>query len=425
MHSSGTSGTPGRRVSLAQLHRLEYDEARPRTVGTTVVKVVSLESDKHASVTCADVDAAWAQVIERHTVLRSVFPAGTHHAVTLDADVFGVRCVEADGDVEGAIDAEIQQWRADHTRTDRDPLARLVHIHNADEPKALLLVDHLVFDGLSGEIVSHELQTLVRGDSLPALSFDYYDYAQRQRDILAEEPSLTEYWVRRLAGTGIRPVLELPRAYPEIPGEHRPEIRRNLFPFGERSAQNLVDVSRQYSTTPYAVAATCLLIAARRHQEGASVGFVVPSAGRSIPGTENLVGFFANMLAVAVELPDDPVEALATTTRAIFEAIDYDIVPKAHIIRTAYLEYRRDDPQEPYIFFDLARNRGTDNSKPALARRIPSSGTRTEPGLSIYLHVLSDEAWLEVHSTDAYTDQVMTAFEAEVARAFHVLHATL
>lgn len=413
-----------REVSWAQQHRLEFEEARSQTSGKTVIKVIPLDPARGTD-NCLDVDTAWMHLCDRHSVLRSVFPPGARSAFLLELERFHVQCALSGGDVDRAVGEAIRRWRRDHHRTDINPLARLVHIHDEQRPVAVLLVDHLVFDGLSAEIVSRELRALLDGEELCRLESDFYDFADEQRRLLEDKPELTEYWVDRLRGTGIRPILGVPRLYDEVPGEHYPELRRNLFPFGPSGADSLTRLARAHSTTPYAVAATCLLVAARSYQSENTVGFVVPSHGRSLPGTENLVGFFSNMLTVAVEIPERVEDALAATTRSIFEAIDNDIVPKACIIRAAYPQYRLEDPSGPYFFFDMARgSRSAADRAAGIPRRVPSTDTRSEPGLSIYLHADDGESWIEVHSTDAYSDEAVDEFERRIADAFRELKSS-
>jgi amino acid adenylation domain-containing protein/non-ribosomal peptide synthase protein (TIGR01720 family) len=179
--------------------------------------------------------------------------------------------------------------------------ARLVRIAE-DDHVLVLTMHHIITDGWSSGVISHELNVLyaaaLRGETpaLPPLPVQYADYAVWQRDRL-DEAAMAErmgYWREQLSG--VTP-LELPTDRP------RPAVRGFAgdaceFVIPAEVTRRLKDLARRHDGTLFMilVAACQVLFRQWSGQEDIALGTVV--AGRDRPEMEGIVGFFVNTVVL-------------------------------------------------------------------------------------------------------------------------------
>ncbi|SDH56092.1 amino acid adenylation domain-containing protein, partial [Lentzea fradiae] len=185
-------------------------------------------------------------------------------------------------------------------------LPRLYRLGDDDHVLSLLM-HHIVTDGWSSGIMVRELAALYTaqryglGDPLPAVALQYADFALWHRDLLASgtgEKQL-DHWRRELAGDDA--VLSLPtdRPRPADPTFAADRVDAVLDPAGLRTA-----AARHGATLFMAVHAAFASVLA--HSSGRrEVRLGVPSAYREHPGTQDVLGFFANTLVVRTEWDRD------------------------------------------------------------------------------------------------------------------------
>lgn len=167
---------------------------------------------------------AVSDVVARHEVLRTRFPAAGGRPVPVVSDAGEVPWAvqDADGAAALALAQEAVQQPFDLAA---GPLLRVRLVRSgADELLLVVVVHHIVFDGWSSGVFTGELAHFYRaraagrpGD-LSELAVQYGDFAVWQREwldsgVLEDQAS---YWRERLAGAP--PVLELPADRPRRPG---------------------------------------------------------------------------------------------------------------------------------------------------------------------------------------------------------------
>ncbi|MFI4887804.1 MAG: condensation domain-containing protein, partial [Burkholderiales bacterium] len=173
-----------------------------------------------------------------------------------------------------------------------------------------LTLHHIVTDGWSMGVLMRELSTAYAshcGDeawSPPALPVQYADYAVWQRRWFAGSvlDAQLAYWRDALADL---PSLDLPydRPRPVTPSHRGGSVPFEL-PDGLTTA--LGALARREGATLFMtlLAAFQILLGRYSGQDDLAVG--VPTAGRSRPEVEGLVGFFVNMLVLRADLSDAP-----------------------------------------------------------------------------------------------------------------------
>jgi len=178
------------------------------------------------------------------------------------------------------------------------PLLR-VRLVRFREREYLLVMDmhHIISDGVSGGIFSHELMALYAGQELPPLTLQYKDYSHWQNNLFAgsQIKRQEEYWLKRFEGD--IPRLNLPLDYPE------PSIcdtRCDLYPFHIPAALTAKagEFIKKTGSTPYILLLAVYTILLSRYcgQEDIIVGSAI--AGRRHPDLEKIMGVFINMLAM-------------------------------------------------------------------------------------------------------------------------------
>ncbi|MBH9643658.1 amino acid adenylation domain-containing protein [Burkholderia vietnamiensis] len=284
--------------------------------------------------------AAVSEICRRHEILRTTFPA---------VDGLGVQRIAPPAAV--ALDAV-------DVASETDALERLAQ--QADRPfdlaagplhrVALYRVDarlhvfgivmhHIVSDAWSSGILLGELAALYAGRSLPELAVQYADYAVWQHERLASADTHRELALLSAALADAPDVIALPTDRP------RPAIqqfRGAVLPFrlDRDRAGGLRALARASGTSTYMVvlAAYALLLSRYSNQQDLVIGS--PIANRRSSMTEPLIGFFANMLALRVDLSGNPSfgELLARVKRVALDAYSRQEIPFEQVVDALALE---------------------------------------------------------------------------------------
>ncbi|MFI1658973.1 condensation domain-containing protein [Streptomyces sp. NPDC020472] len=280
--------------------------------------------------------AAVRDVVERHEVLRTVYPAldeEPYQKILDDADVrFEVEECGAGEDVTARTTA-FARLPLDVTRE----LPLRVRLFKADDGTAVLvlLVHHIATDGWSVGCLLADLDAAYRArvegrapDREP-LPVQYADYALWQRDMLGdpEDPDSTAHeqlahWRKALDGIPAETRLPADRPRPTEPS-HRGAVVSAELDAGVHRA--LASLARSRRGTFFLVARAALALALRAAGAGDDVVVGTPVAGRPEEDLHDLVGFFVNTLALRTDLSGDP--ALGALVDRVREA---DLIAFAH-----------------------------------------------------------------------------------------------
>ncbi|HEV3049304.1 MAG TPA: amino acid adenylation domain-containing protein, partial [Longimicrobium sp.] len=263
-----------------------------------------------------DADAlerALGELVRRHEALRTTFhpvEQGAVQVVHPDAPAH-LPVLDLTGLAPEAREREARRLAQEDAERpfdlERGPLLRATLMRLAEEEHVLLLtMHHIVSDGWSMGVLFRELFTLYESASpLPPLAVQYADFAVWQRGWLQGEVlrRQLDWWRERLAGAP--PALELPTDRPR-PAVASPRGGSHVFRIPAETTRGLRALARREGATLYMVthAALDLLLSRWSGQEDLVVGS--PIAGRTQMGTEGLIGFFVNTLALRIDLSGDP-----------------------------------------------------------------------------------------------------------------------
>ncbi|MFG2247615.1 amino acid adenylation domain-containing protein [Spirillospora sp. NPDC048823] len=302
---------------------------------------------------------AVGEIVRRHEILRTRFPAGR--------DGRPVQVADADARVEperldltglpaGEREARARELVAGRTGLpfdlERGPLLRTHLLRLGDDDHVLCVVlHHIIADGWSLKVFLSELSELYgaaldgRPSPLPPLPIQYGDFAawrraRRERD---SDGDRLAFWTDALAGA---PTLEVPADRP------RPAVRTSAgdhvaLVLPAELAGRLERLGRTRRATLFMTVLAAFQVLLSRHagQDDVCVGSVV--AGRDRPELGPLIGFFPNTIVLRGDLSGDPSfgELLDRTRGTVLDAFAHQDVPFEELITA--VGARRDTSRTP------------------------------------------------------------------------------
>ena len=293
-----------------------------------------------------DLQAAFAQVVARHDILRTAFeeregkPIQRVHAA-VDA---GIEILEG---ASGAY--SIDEARRKASQICNTPISlegpacfRATLIPLAPEDHVLVMVfHHLIFDGLSARRLLRELAVHYnarRGvdvDAPGSLSAQYGDFAAWQRG--RAEAQLLEkdvaYWDQALDG-GQLPTLELPFSKPRPPAQSHRGATRTVA-LNAPLTSHLRTLSTRHDATLYQVLLTAFKALLYRVSDNQDIALGTVTDGRRGGRLDPLLGFFARTLVVRTR-PDAEASFrtyLDAVKQTVLEALDHDAVPFERLVQ--------------------------------------------------------------------------------------------
>jgi hypothetical protein len=236
-----------------------------------------------------DVDAlrrALTDVVERHPVLRSVFPRDTGVPIARILTEPVELLVESGA---ASIDAWVEEKSAAAFDLGRElPLRVTLLAVSADRHVLAVACHHLVADGWSVALFLRDLSARYRhhvgvgGGELPALEVGYYDYARWQRAWLAGERLTADldFWRHTLDGAA--PSLELPTDFARPPVTTY-QGRSASWHISPATRAKVERVARESGATPYMVLLSTFAALLHRWSGQHDIVLGSPVAGRTVP----------------------------------------------------------------------------------------------------------------------------------------------
>ncbi|MFI2710538.1 amino acid adenylation domain-containing protein [Micromonospora sp. NPDC018662] len=290
--------------------------------------------------------AAIRDVLARHEILRTVYRHGADgprpELLTPDRALPPVTATDT---TEQALPAALTAAAREPFDLDAGAPVR-VHLFTLDsgDHVLLLLLHHIAGDGWSLRPLLHDLSTAYaarragRPPRLAPLPVQYSDFAVWQRDLLGAETdpaSLTsrqlDYWSRSLADLPDQLDLPFDRPRPPIARHRGGSVPVRIEPALHTS---LDAMARSRGATVHMVLQAALATLLTRLGAGTDIPIGSPTAGRSDPALDDLVGFFVNPVVVRVDTSGNPpfAELLARMRPAALGAYSNSDVPFDRVV---------------------------------------------------------------------------------------------
>jgi amino acid adenylation domain-containing protein len=266
----------------------------------------------------AALDAAVRGVVERHESLRTVFveEGGEPVQVVLDDHPVRLELRDLSDLPEEERMAAVRRIADEITLAPfdlaRGPLLRPTLLQLGGRDHALLLaIHHIITDGWSHGIFWRELLAIYnaaregRPSPLPPVTLRYGDFAVWQQQHLAGGALERQmaYWKERLRGAPA--LIALPTDRPR-PAEQTYRGASHGFAVPEEVAGRLDALAQREGATLFMALTAALAALLGRYSGEDDVVIGSPIANRTRPELEDVIGLFANTLAVRVDLSGDP-----------------------------------------------------------------------------------------------------------------------
>lgn len=347
------SGEPGPApLAPAQQRMWLLGRTRPSSADNVAFAV-----DLDGPLDAAALRAALLDVLDRHAVLRTVFPEtpdGPAQVVLPAEDDLVVQ--DASADAVAAAESAAASQPFDLT-TERPIRVRLYRI--ADDRHTLVVVaHHIAVDGLSIPPLARDLDCAYRARlgghaphwTAPVVMFT--DHARRHRALLGDpdDPSSRAHrdlahWRSALAGATSAPVLPTDRprtvdAEPAAAGTAAFTISTDLHLAVEKVAQ-------EYDVTPFMVLHAALAVLLAKLSGSGDVSIGTPVSGRGYQDIDDAVGMFVNtvVLRTGVDARSSFAELLTHVRRADLAAFSHADLPFDEVV--AALESSRSGAHHP------------------------------------------------------------------------------
>ncbi|SUA48132.1 Tyrocidine synthase III [Nocardia africana] len=300
-------------LSLAQQRMWFLNQFEPESAAYNVPAAVRLRGELR-------VDAlrqAVLDVLDRHEVLRTVYPQTSHGVVQ---HILPASQVGADLTPRPVGAEEVAACIAELASTGFDVSAevpiRLALLRiSADEHVLVFVVHHIATDGWSMRPLTRDVMLAYAARSAGAaprwtpLPVQYADYALWQRQVLGSEDderslisTQARYWRERLAGLPDEVNLPADRPRPAVQSARGGRV---VFPLSAQLRADLAELGRTHNATLFMVvhAAWALFVARMAGTDDVAVG--TPIAGRGEAELDDVVGMFVNTLVLRTRVPGD------------------------------------------------------------------------------------------------------------------------
>ncbi|MGI9308049.1 MAG: amino acid adenylation domain-containing protein, partial [Gammaproteobacteria bacterium] len=282
-------------------------------------------------------------IVARHETLRTAFV--TENRDPKQKILTELAVPIATNTMEGASDdelaAHITELARAPFRLDQPPL---LHVHllkvSADEHILLIIIHHIITDGVSMGILMNELaaayKASVTNTELPLdeLSVQYVDFSEWQRKRL-QGPELErqlDYWKEQLDGAP--ELLELPTDLPR-PSRISNRGAWTSQQFGPELLENLEQLAKDQNSTLYMVVLAAINVLLNRYSRQDDIVIGVPVAGRDRTELEKIIGFFINTTVVRTDLSDNPSfnDLLAQVKHKTLDVFEHSNLPFEKLVQ--------------------------------------------------------------------------------------------
>ncbi|MGF7119706.1 non-ribosomal peptide synthase/polyketide synthase [Rhodococcus sp. BE178] len=274
--------------------------------------------------------AAFADVVERHESLRTVYPevdGGARQVILPAGEV--VRALEPVVITEGELEATLLRLASRGFDVTTEPPFRIELLQLSDtEFVVAMVLHHIAADGssfgpLAGDLmIAYAARAEGSAPQWAALPIQYADYAVWQHEMLGSETDTNSlagrqlsYWTRALAGLPDQLHLPADRPRPAVASNAGAKLR---FDIPAETHSRLLDIAREHGATLFMVVHAAYAVLLSRLSGTSDIAVGTPVAGRGDEALDGLIGMFVNTLVLRTQV--DPALSFADLLVAVKES---------------------------------------------------------------------------------------------------------
>ncbi len=360
MYADGKVSTAGVLAELSRRVDIPLSEGQRGLWALAKLEPETYAYNVPVCLSAADVDtealrAAFHDTLARHPLLSATVretedgPRLSHG----DPDGFPVESVDISDLPSGRVPELLKERARQPFDLAGGPLTRLTVLRrSASESYVLLVVHHLVIDGVSARLVIDTLfrsyRARVEGRDVPieAGAPSFGEFVAWERDALAGERAVEdrEFWVRELAGAEVLTGLPA-QAAPEPDAPHVGEVHTSRLSRERAAAVAAFTAAQGISPGTFFLAAFLTLLHRYTGSEDLVIG--MPVAGRPTERFDPIVGHFVNTLPVRSR-PDASEEFTSFARRVqstVLDVLEHGAYPFHRIVND--LGARGANPRSP------------------------------------------------------------------------------
>ncbi|QWF84113.1 non-ribosomal peptide synthetase [Amycolatopsis sp. CA-230715] len=301
----------------------------------------------------AALEAALADVVRRHEPLRTVFPEhdGVPYQRVLDIAEARPELSVVTVGAAGLTDAVHEAMGHGFDLAVEVPIKVTLFEFGEHEYALLLLIHHIAADGLSLGPLRRDLAAAYaarRAGEAPQwtdLPVQYVDFTLWQREVLGadDDPESTigkqlDFWRETLAEPPKPIRLPIDRPHPATPTHRGDDVR---FLVDAATHAGMVELAREHDVTMFMVVQATIATLLTKLGAGTDILIGTSTAGRADIALDDLVGFFANNLALRNDISGDPTfsELLTRVRQASIAAYAHQDVPFDRLVSELRLEH--------------------------------------------------------------------------------------
>ncbi|WP_114905048.1 non-ribosomal peptide synthetase [Kordia sp. SMS9] len=313
------------------------------------------------SLDIAKFDNAIKSLVARHQSLRTVFSIQNDHPMqrVLDAAAFEIEYKQIHPkDIDALVSTFVRPFNLAQEFPYR---VTLVDVIGEDY---LLMTDshHIINDGVSNDILMHDLWSLYDGNTLPALDIQYTDYAEWQQsdayqDVVSRH---RKYWLESYNDDLTTLELPLDHSRPMHPSD---EGEVHIVTLSKTQSDQLRALAGSEGITMYTLFLSIFNVLLSKLSDQADIVVGTPTAGRHHADVEGVVGMFVNTLALRNQVASNLSfkDFLANVQENTLTAFDHQLYPYDELVDA--LDFSRDAGRNPLfdVFFAYMQA-GTDTN---------------------------------------------------------------
>jgi amino acid adenylation domain-containing protein len=300
-------------LSFAQQRLWFVSQLDPETPAYNLDTIIRLTGELNI----AAIERSLNEIVTRHEILRTTFPVVDDQPVQVIAqsanlklslvDLSEVASQERDTLTQHLIEVDV----ARPFDLISGPLLRVTLLRlYARDHIAICTMHHIISDGWSMGILIREMSALYEAilsdkpSPLRPLPVQYADFAVWQRNWLQGEvlEKQLAYWKHTLGNEP--PVMQLPTDHPR-PAVQTYNGSRETFVLTQEVCESLKQISRREGATLFMTLLAIFQVLLNRYA-GQEVIVGADIANRNRAETEDLIGFFVNMMVLRADLSNDP-----------------------------------------------------------------------------------------------------------------------